>query len=371
MLFALVAISFTACGGSDAGKDNTVAATVNGKPIMLSEVEQFITEQSGGKQAQMIQLVLAEARLKALDALIQKEVLYQRAEKENLLPTEDEVSQYITAEKQKGGFTEEEFQKRLKEQNQTELSYREEAKKFLAIQKLENKYTASVSIKDGEVEEYYAANKEQYKIPRGVELADIVVDPQDNGLRDDAKTETDAKTKIDAIYQSLKTADFAEVARQKSEDASNARGGDIGFASEDQLKQNGFPQSLIDQLFGASMQIGGYTAPVQFSGRWYIFKLKRKQAEAENQTLETPGVRQDITEKLRGKHQELLTSALTAISMYDAKIVNNLASNMLASPNNNPLRPAPAQGSPATTATPVTATPLKTSSPAATATPKK
>jgi parvulin-like peptidyl-prolyl isomerase len=376
MLTALVALGFTACGngGSDAGKDNKVSATVNGKPIMVSEVEQQINEQTGGKQSQMTQLTLAQARVQVLDGLIQKEVLYQRAENEKLLPTDDEVSQYLTAKKQEGGMTEEEFQKQLKKQNQTEQSFREDARKLLAIQKLQNKYTASVSISDREVEEYYAANKQQFVIGRGVELSDIVVDPHDNGLQDDAKSEAEAKIKIDNIYQSLKTGDFAEIARAKSEDPSNARGGDIGFATEDALKQNGFPQSLIDQLFGASMQVGSYTPPVQFSGRWYIFKLKRKQLEAENRTLESSGVRQEITEALRSQRQQLLNAVLLEISLYEAKIVNNMASNMLSNPNNLGLRPASPQAAGSPTASPAastsaTAAPSKPPVPKAAATP--
>ena len=184
-LAALAALTFTACGsdGPDA-KDNTVAATVNGKPIMASEIEVLITAQTGGKQAQMTQLALAQARLQILDSLIQKEVLFQRADREKLLPTDDEISQYITTRKQEGGMTDEEFQKQLKAQGQTEQGLREEARKLLAIQKLQNKYTASVSISDREVEEYYSANKDQFVLGRGVELADIVVDPHDNGLQD-------------------------------------------------------------------------------------------------------------------------------------------------------------------------------------------
>ena len=84
-------------------------------------------------------------------------------------------------------------------------------------QKLQDKYAASVSISDREVEEYFTANRQEYIIPRGVELADIVVDPRGQcGLRDDAKTEAEAKTKIDAIYETLKTGDFAKIARQRA-----------------------------------------------------------------------------------------------------------------------------------------------------------
>ena len=61
-------------GGSDA-KDSTVAATVNGKNIMLAEVERALNQQAGGKQSQLSQLELAQARLQILGSLIQREVL--------------------------------------------------------------------------------------------------------------------------------------------------------------------------------------------------------------------------------------------------------------------------------------------------------
>jgi foldase protein PrsA len=365
-LTALAVCGFTACSKDGDAGDNTVGATVNGKPILLSEIEQVITERTGGKQSLMTQLSLAQARLQVLDSLIQKEVLYQRAENEKLLPTEDEVSQYITVRKQEGGMTEEEFLKRLKEQNQSEGAFREEARKLLAIQKLQNKYTASVSISDREVEEAYNANKDQFILGRGVELAEIVVDPNDNGAQDDAKSEAEAKIKIDNIYQSLKSADFAEIARARSEDPNNVKNGEIGFASEATLKQNGFPDALIAQLFGPSMQVGSYTAPVQFSGRWFIFKLKEKRLETQNRTLETPGVRQEITEALRSQRQQLLNAALLGLSLYEAKIVNKLATNMLNNPSNLGLRPAAtsdAARSPA--ASPTAASPAATTPPAA------
>jgi len=341
---SVLAVVLSGCKSGGAEVTNTVAATVNGRNIMLSEVEQVINSQMGGKQGQLSTLQMAQARLQVLDNLIQKEVLLQRADRENLKITEDEIGQYITAAKQERAMTEEQFQKQLQAENQTLEVFREETRKMLAIQKLQAKYTGNISISDREVEEYYLANKEAFTIGRGVELADIVVDPRDNGLRDDAKSEAEAKGKIDNIYQQLKNADFAEVARAKSEDTnSNVRGGDIGFATEDQLKQNGFPAPVIAQFFGP-MEIGSYTAPVEFNGKWFIFKLKRKQLATENRTLESPGVRPEITEVLRGQRQQVLNGALLQVAMTEAKIVNHLATNMLNNPGNLGLRPA-AEGS--------------------------
>ena len=366
-LVALVALGLGACGsrGSGESKESMVAATVNGKTILLTEVERSISKQMQGQQSQLSPLQLAQARLQILEGLIQREVLLQRAEKENFRPTEDEITQYITARKQEAGLTEEEFRRQIEAQNETEASLREEARKLLAIQKLQGKYAGSVSISDREVEDYYQKNKESFSIGRGVELATIVVDPRDNGAQDDAKSEAEAKIKIDNIYQQLKNAsvDFAEVARARSEDPSNVQNGDIGFATEDQLKQNGFPPALIARFFGP-MQVGEYTEPSEFNGRWYIFKLKRKQLATENRTLESPGLRQEITEALRSQRQQLLNLVLLEVAMREAKIVNNVAAEMLQNPSNLGLRPA-STGTAAPAAT-ATATPQQTASPAAT-----
>lgn len=369
ILLTLMAAAASACatgGGSDA-KEGMVAATVNGKNIMLAEVERLINQQMQGQQAKLGSIQLAQARLQVLDNLIQKAVLVQRAEKENLRPSEDELTQYITAKKQEGGLTEEEFQRQLKLQNQTEQNLREEARSLLAIQKLQAKYSGTVSISDREVEDYYINNKQLFTIGKGVELADIVVDPRDNGLQDDAKGDAEAKLKIDNIYQQLKSGngDFAEIARARSEDQSNTRGGDIGFATEDELKQSGFPSTLIASFFGA-MQVGDFTSPIEFSGRWYVFKLKRKQLETENRTLESPEVRQEITEALRGQRKQILNAALLEVATREAKIANNLALDLINNPSNLGLRPAAPEkvASPGPVSS-ATATPQQAASPPA------
>ena len=339
-------LSGCGAGGSEA-KDNMVAATVNGKSIMLKEVERGVTQQAGGKQAQLSQLEMAQARLQVLSNLVQREVLFQRAEREKLLPTEDQIDGVINTQKQQSGMTSEDFEKSLREQNVSMETLREEARKDLAISTLQDKYSGKISISDKEVEDFYNNNRQQFVNARGVALAMIMVDPADNsaqGIANDAKNEAEAKLKIDNIYQQLQgKADFATVARAKSEDINTlARGGDVGFASEEDLKNNSFPAELVASLFGP-MQVGDYTQPVRFnSGKWYIFKLAEKRLQTENLTLESPGVRQQITQGLINQRKQILNAALLEVAINEAKIVNNLAANMLNNPSNLGLRPATA-----------------------------
>ncbi|HKO97580.1 MAG TPA: SurA N-terminal domain-containing protein [Pyrinomonadaceae bacterium] len=346
ILLTTSALFLGACsggGGADA-KDATVAATVNGRKIMSAEVEQGVARQAGGKQASLSPLQMAQARLQVLSGLIQKEVLFQRAEREKVLPTEDQITAFINQQKQESGMTDDDFQKNLAALSMTVESLREDARKNIAIKNLQDKYSSKITVNDKEVEDFYNGNKQSFVSSRGVALAMIVADPADNsasGFQSDAKNDSEAKLKIDNISQQLKGgADFATVARSKSEDPNTyASGGDLGFATEDDLKQNAFPPELVTRLF--AMQAGDTTEPIRFNnGKWYVFKLTEKRLQNENLTLESPGVRQKITQALINQRKEILNGALLEVAMNEAKIINNMAATMLNTPSNLGLRPA-------------------------------
>jgi len=214
----LVVSSVVLAGCSSATSEsnqNMVAATVNGRNIMLQEVERMVSRQTNGNPSRLSPLELAQARLTVLDNLIQREVLFQRAEREKVLPTEAQIDGAIAEQRQQSGMTQEDFEKGLKAQNMSVETLREEARKDLAISALQDKYNAKISISDREIEDFYKNNPQQFVNKRGVALAMIVVDPADNsstGIGDDAKNDADAKLKIDNIYQQLQgKADFATV----------------------------------------------------------------------------------------------------------------------------------------------------------------
>lgn len=376
LIVGVIAVFGVACSSSSTTPEATVAATVNGRKIMSSEVERIIHQQAQGQESQMSAHDLAQARLKVLDDLIQREVLFQRAEQEKLLPTEDEITNAINKQKQDSGMSEEEFQRQLKNSGLTAEALREETKKALATSKLQDKYAGKITISDREVEDFYTANKSSFVNARGARLAVIIVDPADNSAQgitqNDAKGDAAAKTKIDSIYARLKggATDFATVARAESEDAQSLlKGGDIGFFSEDQMRQAGFPKEMIDAFMGP-MAVGGITEPKLLNNKWYIFKLQERNLQTENLTLESQNVRQQITVELTNQRKTILDGALLRTAMAEAKIVNNLAAEMLGNPGNLGLRPAgydPAKAA-AVNATPA---PSATPAPAATASPAK
>jgi peptidyl-prolyl cis-trans isomerase SurA len=389
--FAAVLLALAACGrgAGDGKKAEDVAATVNGKEIYLSDVDRLINQQTQGQKLSPTQL--AAARLQALENLIQREAVVLRAEKEKTVPSDDEVTTAVN--NQKSQMTAEEWEKFLKDNNLTEQQLRDEARKDLSINKLQDKLFGKITIRDQEVVDFYNNNPEQFVNPRGVQLSDIVADPRDSGglYQNDAKSEAEAVAKINSIEAQLRGggADFATVARAYSEDQSSVRGGDIGFASEDDLKQNNFPPDLINKFF-STMKVGDITEPIHFpDGRWIIFKLTNRQLETKPLKLEDPGVRDQIKQALINQRQTILKAALVSNAMSEVTVVNKLAESMLNDPNNlggnQPASPGPTgansnatpAGSPSTTASPAATTtappaakPTATQRPVTAATPK-
>jgi parvulin-like peptidyl-prolyl isomerase len=371
--------SGSATSSSSSGSKGEAAAVVNGTKITLAEVDRATNEQAQGQQGQLSQLELAAARLRVLEGLITNEILYQKAKKDNLLPPDADVNSFIQQSKAEGGMTEEAFQKRLKETNQTEAEFKEDIRKQMAIKKLDENIANQIKVSDREVEEAFKANPPV--APAGIALSDIVVDPQQNfqgSDPNDAKGEAEAKAKIDSIYGQLKSgADFATIARSRSEDQSALRAGDLGFIPNEQIQQSfgPFAAKLV------SLKEGEYTEPIRESnGRWHIFKMTGKRTETRQLTLEDPEVRKQIADQIRQQRASLLSQALIAQARNEAKIENYLIADLIKNPNSlGVLRPVNPQASASPGASPAAASPAAkpsvaaaaSATPSATASPKK
>ncbi|MGB7068005.1 MAG: SurA N-terminal domain-containing protein [Pyrinomonadaceae bacterium] len=340
VLAALAAI-LSACGGgvgpsnsSSGGVDpNETAASVNGKVIKMEDVERGVKQQAQGQDVRLSPLELAQARLQILDGLIQQEVMFQKAEAEGTVPSPDDVTVEFNKRKTASGLSAEQFDAKMKEIGETEASAREAIKKGLAIQKLTDKITGKIEPpKDSEIDAFYAGNKEAFVKKRGVRLAAIVIDPANNGQGDTTVDEQSAVLKGNEIIKQLQSGvDFATIARDKSEDQSRLQSGDLGNISEEQMKQT-FPPQVAATLMNPNFKVG-QIIPTPMQGKFYILKLQERNDQDENLNLESPGVRQRVTDELINARKQLLAAAYQAIAMDDAKIENYLAKKVIEHPN--------------------------------------
>lgn len=341
LILALATAFFAACSGAPSGNSaggvdpNETAAKINGKVITMEEVDRAVKQQAQGQESKLSPLELAGARLQVLQGLIEQEVMYQKAEKENMVPTDDEVTVEVNKRKVDSRLSAEEFDKQMKQAGLDEKTLRETIKKGLAIQKLVDKITGRIETpKDSEIEAFFKGNPEMFVKKRGVRLAAIVIDPSDSGQGDTTKNAAEAEQKVKEILTKVSqpASDFAALAREYSEDGSKLQGGDLGYISEQDLKQN-FGEQIGSAFMNPQFEVGRITNAIPLNGKAYIFKLQERIEKDENLTLESPDVRPQINQLLVDNRKQLLAASYQAIAMAEAKIENYLAKKVVDNPN--------------------------------------
>jgi hypothetical protein len=222
----------------------------------------------------------------------------------------------------------------MKEIGETEATVRDAIKKQLAIQKLVDKITSKIEPpKDSEIEDLFKGNPEMFVKKRGVRLAAIVIDPADNGDGDTTRNATEADLKVKEIAEKIGQGnDFAALAREYSEDPSKLQGGDLGFFSEEDLRKN-FGDQNAAGFMSPQFAVGRVTNMIPLMGKGYIFKLQERTEKDENLTLDSPNVRQQITDMLVNNRKQLLSQSYAAIAMNESKIENHLAKKVVDNPN--------------------------------------
>ena len=150
-------------------------ATVNGKDIMSSEVEKYYKANLPENQPEPSPEQANIMRLNILKGMIEDEILQQRAAKLNLAASDEDVNAKLT--EMKAPYTQEEWDKQLKQRNITVDDLRRQLRRSLTTTKLLNKEIESkINITDAEISGYYTAHKSEFNyIEPMYHLAQIVV----------------------------------------------------------------------------------------------------------------------------------------------------------------------------------------------------
>lgn len=333
----LAAMVFAASAGCNKEVQHApdVWAVVNGKEIKREEVDKYYrTRVNPEGQEPSLEESLSQ-KLNVLDELIYNEILLEKAKKLNLEASDGEVEDKFT--ELKSPYTEDEFQRRLKDQAMSVEDLKLQLRRQLSIQKLLNReVVAKITITDQDVTDFYNANKAQFNVAEPqYHIAQIVVTPRKeqqlrNRKNDDASNEAEAERKVKMLMDRLNSgADFAQLAMDYSEDMNTSgTGGDLGYVPESALNQS--DPALKKAVVG--LKAGQVSPPIQVQSkegaRVLILKLI---------TRESPGLRgigeaqvqSTIRDTLRNRKEQLLRLAYLAIARNGAVVKNYLAEQVM------------------------------------------
>ena len=308
-----------------------VWATVNGQEIKRDDVDKFYRTRVSPEGQEPSQEEALSLKLNVLDELINNEILLERAKKLNLEASDGEVEDKFT--ELKSPYTEDEFQRQLKERGVSVDDLKRDLRRQLSIQKLLNReVVAKISITDQDVSEFYNANKAQFNVAEPqYRIAQILVTPRKeqqirNRKNDDATNEAEAQRKVKMLMDRLNSgADFAQLAMDYSEDMNTTTtGGDLGYVPESALNQS--DPALKKMVVG--MKPGQVSPVLQVKEGYRILKLVTRESPGQR-AISDPQVQQTIRDTLRNRKEQLLRAAYLAIARDEARVRNYLAEQVI------------------------------------------
>ncbi len=227
-----------AWAGTTASPDDKMAV-VNDTVITRKELNREITIfkdrlARSGNQIPDIQLEVIKPKI--LESLIEQELLLQESRKKGVTVLPEEVEKQFSKVRNRYP-TKEKFIEAITRLDLTEDELRKKISKDFAINLFVNtQIIDKITVTEEDAKSYYDTHHDIFKQPAQVKASLILI--KLDLYADKEKTEA-AEKKIKIIQEKLAAGeDFAEVAKQYSEDPSSIKGGDLGYFSRGQTMKS-------------------------------------------------------------------------------------------------------------------------------------
>ncbi|MBI5237632.1 MAG: SurA N-terminal domain-containing protein [Deltaproteobacteria bacterium] len=274
---------------SDAEVMDRIAAIINDSIITLSELDAATAaaldklspeEKKDGKLA-------VEVRSRTLDSIIEQKLVKQASDRAGIEISEREVDNAVEDVKKRNRLSHEEFLIALAQSGLTYREYREQVKEQIRQVKFVNKeFRSKVSVEDEDIANYYKQHIEEFKAREEMRLRVIFVSSVDKKLMD---------RKLRIIENGLgKGADFTALAKEYSDGAQAAQGGDLGHVRPGEINK------ALEEA-AATLVAGAVSKALTTEEGVYFIQLVEKRP-GEPKSLED--ARNAINEKLFSKLME-------------------------------------------------------------------
>ncbi len=305
----------------------TVVATVNNRPISTKLYEMYL---KNGQDALGLNPATDEGKRKldllkegVVSELIDRALIAQEAERRGLNISPEELQQAEgRAVAENGG--DKRFEEYLAGHNLTRDEYKEVLRWEIYGGKMQQEFSKEITVSDEDVKKYYDEHKQEaaFQLPERVTASHILINARPNLIRQQLESEKSLAGEAleRAVREELERrraraeelrrkaaagADFAQLARENSEDPSaREQGGTLGT-----FARNSHPKAFDDAAF--STPTGAVSPLVETDFGFHIIKVSAHE-NARAQTFEeaAPEIRHKLTaQRLAMRLREWLTEA--------------------------------------------------------------
>ncbi|HJR68707.1 MAG TPA: peptidylprolyl isomerase [Gammaproteobacteria bacterium] len=240
-----------------------------------------------------------------LDQLVLREIQLQRADRAGITVSDDLLNEALSRVAQNLGYTLEELPAVLAAQNIEYAMYREDSRRDLIIEQLEQRDVVSrIAITPRELEQCLVESESSASDEFDYNISHILIGVPANASQQDLET---ARQRIDEIHARLVAGeDFARLAVAVSQAQTALEGGSLGWRKGAQL-----PTLFADTVI--RMKPGEFSAPIASTGGFQIVRLN-----------EMRGAERTMVDQLRVRHillrtDEILDDAAVQQKMRDVR----------------------------------------------------
>jgi peptidyl-prolyl cis-trans isomerase SurA len=285
----------------DGNVADRVVAVVNNDAITLGELlERIAAFRLENRQRAGATPSDDELATQFLNSLIETRLQLQEADRERITVEEAEVNdELLDRVKKLGAPNLEAFEESLKQHGMSIDAVRKRVRDGIRMSRvIRRKVTLRVSVTDVEIDRYLDANRSKLETGLAYHARHILLTPENQTEASWAA----AKGKADAVRaEAVAGADFAELAKRHSLDASARDGGDLGT-----LKRGELAQEVEAQIL--RLEPGEVSQPFRSSLGWHVFKLDTKEVLEGEQLVRARKQIHDILfrEKYEARHDAWL-----------------------------------------------------------------
>ena len=310
---------------------DSIVAVVNDSVITRKELDTRIEEAK--HQLTLAKRPIPDADMlqrQVLEQMIVTQVQLQRAKEDGIVVKDADVEQALQRIAADNRLSVDQYKARLSQAGVPWDAFRKEVREQIIMARLRDREVDSqIQVSDSEINTFLAAQRGASATPSEPEyrLSEIIVKLPEGATPDQVSAAQ--KKATEALDKAKAGGDFAALAKEYSDASDAANGGDMGFISESQLRQDAQVWDAVSKLkAGENTAIITITPPGSKQPIGYsIIHLVSREA-AGQRDLTNPAVQQSIRDQIRNTRSQLLRAAYLEMLRDQAKVENYYAEDI-------------------------------------------